>query len=236
MNRDPMESVPPALDDESEVPAENAPAVDAEVVPEVRDNMTSAPGIAPAAEDQAENPTEAQEAYPVCAGIEPSTEAIEPGAEAAQPEIGTEHEAFEPIVEMPQAPLEVEPAPPEVRIWMPLAACVAGAIFPGLGHAVLRKWDRALVFLGSITLMFMLGLSLDGRLFSPDFSDLFTSLKFIADAGTGSLYWLCFMRGMGVGDPAVYTYDFGNVFIYTAGLLNMLVIVDAFDISVGRKP
>jgi len=43
------------------------------------------------------------------------------------------------------------------------------------------------------------------------------------------------MRGLGTGDPTAYTYDYANVFIYVAGLLNMLVIVDAFDIAMGRK-
>ena len=41
--------------------------------------------------------------------------------------------------------------------------------------------------------------------------------------------------GFGVGDPTAYTYDYANVFIYVAGLLNMLVIVDVFDIAMGRK-
>ncbi len=114
-------------------------------------------------------------------------------------------------------------------------ACAAGAFFPGLGHAVLQKWDRALVFLVSITVMFAMGVQLQGRVFSPDFTDLFSILKFVADAGSGLLYWFCWIKGMGAGVPSAYTYDFGNVFIYSAGLLNMLVIVDAFDIGMGRK-
>jgi len=114
-------------------------------------------------------------------------------------------------------------------------ACAAGALLPGLGHAILLKWDRAVVFLVSISVMFAMGVQLRGRLFSPDFTDLFSILKFIADAGSGLLYWLCWLRGMGVGEPSAYTYDFGNIYIYAAGLLNMLVIVDAFDIGMGRK-
>jgi len=116
-----------------------------------------------------------------------------------------------------------------------VGACVAGALIPGMGHAILGKWDRALVFLGSISLMFALGLAMDGRLFSPDYSDIFAVLKFIADAGNGLLYWVAWLRGLGTGTPAAYTYDFANVFVYTAGLLNMLVVVDAFDIALGRK-
>jgi hypothetical protein len=126
--------------------------------------------------------------------------------------------------------------PAEAGILKTLMACVAGVLVPGLGHALLHRWDRAVVFLASISAMFALGLYMNGRLFDPGFSDLFSALKFIADAGNGLLYWLSWLRGLGTGIPSAYTYDFGNVFIYTAGLLNMLVVVDAFDIAQGRKP
>jgi hypothetical protein len=115
------------------------------------------------------------------------------------------------------------------------AACVAGIIVPGLGHAVLRKWDRAIVFFGSIAIMVMLGIRLHGRLFNPEFGDFFSTLKFVADAGSGLLYWIPWAQGSGSGDPTAYTYDYANVFIYVAGLLNMLIVVDAFDIALGRK-
>jgi hypothetical protein len=135
--------------------------------------------------------------------------------------------------------MESEGVPPQIPTQAGMlkttAACVAGALVPGLGHALLNKWDRAIVFFGSICAMFALGLRLNARLFNPDFSDLFSILKFLADAGTGLLYWISWLRGLGAGDPAVYTYDFGNIFVYVAGLLNMLVVVDAFDIAMGRK-
>ena len=117
-----------------------------------------------------------------------------------------------------------------------MAACVAGACIPGLGHALLCKWDRALVFFASISVMLLLGISLQGRLFSPAFGDFFPTLKFLAEAGLGLFYWIPYLRGLGVGDPTAYTYDYANVFIYVAGLLNMLVVVDVFDIALGRKP
>jgi len=123
----------------------------------------------------------------------------------------------------------------ELSIFHTASTCIAAALVPGLGHAVMKKWDRALVFFASITLMFFIGVGLQGRVFGPDFADLFSALKFIADAGAGLLYWVARLRGMGAGEPTTYTYDFGNVFIYVAGLLNMLVVVDAFDIARGRK-
>jgi hypothetical protein len=124
---------------------------------------------------------------------------------------------------------------PRAGVAKTLIACVAGALIPGLGHVVLAKWDRAVVFFGSITIMFVLGIQLQGRLFGPEFGDFFSTLKFIADAGAGLLYWIPLFSGMGPGDPTAYTYDYANVFIYVAGLLNMLVIVDTFDIAMGRK-
>jgi len=115
-------------------------------------------------------------------------------------------------------------------------ACVAGALIPGLGHALLRKWDRAIVFFVCISAMVIIGVQLDGSLFDPDFNDMFAVLRFIADAGAGLLYWIPWTLGAGIGDTASYTYDFANMFIYVAGLLNMLTIVDVFDIARGRKP
>jgi len=138
-------------------------------------------------------------------------------------------------MDMESLPQEVKALPASGGILKTVAACVAGFLLPGLGHAMLRKWDRAFVFLAAICVMFALGIQLQGRLFNPDFADLFSILKFVAEAGTGLLYWLSWLRGLGTGEPAAYTYGFGNVFIYTAGLLNMLVIVDAFDIAMGRK-
>ncbi len=180
--------------------------------------------------------TEDRGPYPPAVETPPEENAAADNAPPGTVPVGATPVETAPLEVFPPEAMPVEAPPATVGIIKPLVACVAAALVPGLGHAVLRKWDRALVFLGSISIMFALGLQLNGRLFSPDFSDLFAILKFIADAGTGSFYWLSWLRGMGIGDPAVYTYDFGNVFIYTAGLLNMLVIVDAFDIAMGRKP
>ena len=134
-----------------------------------------------------------------------------------------------------EAVLDNPQAKPRMSSATIFSACVAGALIPGLGHALLRKWDRAIVFFGCIAIMFVLGLQLDGRLFGPDFGSLFPIMKFLAEAGSGLFYWISLVQGMGAGDPTAYTYDYANVFMYVAGLLNMLVIVDVFDIGMGRK-
>jgi len=113
--------------------------------------------------------------------------------------------------------------------------CVSAVLVPGLGHAILKKWDRALVFLGSITCLFAIGLYSQGSLFGPEIQTITAMLKFIANAGSGLFYWIALLSGLGNGDPTAYTYDYANVFLYVAGLLNMLVVIDVFDIAMGRK-
>jgi len=116
-----------------------------------------------------------------------------------------------------------------------LSLCFAGVLIPGLGHAILRKWNRAVVFFGCILFMFLAGLYLKGELFRPEFGATFSTLKFIADAGSGLFYWISWLSGFGTGEPTAYTYGYANVFLYVAGLLNMLVVIDVFDIAKGRK-
>src|SRR5882762_8568807 len=61
----------------------------------------------------------------------------------------------------------------------------------------------------------------------------------IANLGSGVLYIFCWILGVGFSDDPLHaaraTYEYGNTFLLIAGLLNYLVMLDAFDISVGRK-
>jgi hypothetical protein len=43
------------------------------------------------------------------------------------------------------------------------------------------------------------------------------------------------LLGMGTGEVTAHTYEYGYTFCIVAGLLNMLVMLDAYDIAVGRK-
>jgi len=60
----------------------------------------------------------------------------------------------------------------------------------------------------------------------------------VAQLGLGSLYILGRAAGwgqLGLLDMADVMFGYGNTFLVTAGLMNMLLIMDAFDIAVGRK-
>ena len=57
----------------------------------------------------------------------------------------------------------------------------------------------------------------------------------IADIGIGLPYLVAKAMGVGAGDVVAITYEYGNTFVIAAGLLNMLVVLDVFDIDKGRK-
>ena len=42
--------------------------------------------------------------------------------------------------------------------------------------------------------------------------------------------------GYGGGDPFFVSADFGTAFLVAAGMLNVLTVLDAYDIALGRKP
>ena len=54
-------------------------------------------------------------------------------------------------------------------------------------------------------------------------------------AGVGAMFFVANALGYGVGDVRAVTYEYGNTFLIVAGLLNMLVVIDTYDIAVGRK-
>lgn len=113
-------------------------------------------------------------------------------------------------------------------------ACAAAWLIPGGGHFFLGKTGRGALFLLVILFLFGMGLTMDGELFrfQPGF---FGVLKFFADAATGLPYFLGRLLGWGGGNIRAFGYEYGNTYLYTAGLLNMLLVVDTFDIARGRK-
>ena len=83
--------------------------------------------------------------------------------------------------------------------------------------------------------MFTTGLWLEGRLFPFDVSQPLVALAAIADLGIGAPYFVARALGSGAGRVVAVTFEYGNAFAIVAGLLNMLVVLDAYDIAQGRK-
>ena len=122
-------------------------------------------------------------------------------------------------------------------------AILAAWLVPGAGHLVLARRGRGLLFFVTIVGAFVLGLSLHGHLYWPTVAeppsvfhfDLITVLWFLA----GLCYITSYALGLGTAPipqaASAPTFEYGNTFMFLAGLLNYLVIHDAFDIAAGRK-
>jgi len=131
---------------------------------------------------------------------------------------------------------EKQPLPP-LKVWVPAVAL--GWLVPGGGHFLLKRNGRAILLLASVTMMFILGLMMRGAMFQPQTGDLLTMLintgGFIGDVCSGIFYLLSVWLGYNQPDVPGAVHDYGTKFLVTAGLLNVLAMVDAFEIAVGRK-
>jgi TM2 domain-containing membrane protein YozV len=115
--------------------------------------------------------------------------------------------------------------------------CLAAWAVPGAGHLWLGRRSKGLLLLVALPLMFVLGLSIQGRLFpfQLTLSDPLVCLAAFADLGIGVIYFAAGALGYGNGEVRAVTYEYGNTFLVVAGLLNLLVVIDAYDTAVGRK-
>ena len=118
--------------------------------------------------------------------------------------------------------------------WLVLL-CLAAWAVPGAGHLWLGRRSKGLIFLIALPLMFALGLALQGRLFPFDLNEWLVGLAAIANVGIGLPYFIASALGYGAGEVRAVTYEYGNAFLIVAGLLNLLVVIDAYDVAVGRK-
>lgn len=116
-----------------------------------------------------------------------------------------------------------------------LLICLVAWLVPGAGHLWLRRVQKGLTFLIVLPLMFGVGLALHGRIFPFEPSQPLVALAALADLGIGLPYFVAWLLGYGAGSVVAVTYEYGNTFLIVAGLLNVLVVIDAYDVALGRK-
>jgi hypothetical protein len=129
---------------------------------------------------------------------------------------------------------------PPSRAWL---MGIAAWLVPGLGHALQGRWTRAIILAAAVWVPFLAGFWLGGHLFivksDGQSSALYQLPPMIANLGSGLLYIVCWFLDFGFAeDPAkaaLATYEYGEKSLLLAGLLNYLVMLDAFDIAAGRK-
>jgi hypothetical protein len=116
-------------------------------------------------------------------------------------------------------------------VYLPL---IAGWLVPGAGHFLLGKWGRGALIAVSIIAMFIMGLAMQGKLYTSA-QDILGLLGMAGDLGSGLLYFISRAAGWG-GQPEQTTIaDYGTKFIVVAGLLNIIAAVDAHNLRTGRK-
>lgn len=118
---------------------------------------------------------------------------------------------------------------------MAVIAPALGWIIPGAGHLVQKKWLRGFLLMFAVFLMFWLGIAMGGKIYKPNMGDLLDMLGFVGDAGAGGLYLISRIMDLGIAPVAYATADYGTKYIVIAGLLNVMSLVDAYHIAMGRK-
>lgn len=163
-----------------------------------------------------------------------------------------------PAQEMPKGGTANRAPQPAPRSPRDIAtACVLAWVVPGAGHFYLGKRLAAVVFFVVVVATFSLGLVQGGKVYLVDRTQPLSYLATFTNLALGPLDLL--------GRNAVYgrialrmptdregedareilqaarrriqreTYEYGTTYLLTAGLMNILLILDAFDIGIGRK-
>lgn len=148
-----------------------------------------------------------------------------------------ENPAPVPAVEAPVPVVPVVPAVPvsgAVLAHSALAASLAWLV-PGLGHIYLKRFGRGLVFFLLVATAVVVGYSLQGELHRPQQGKPLSTLATLGSMGMGIPYFVLRFGLKYSGDLMGRGYEYGSAFLLTAGLMNWLLVLDAWDIGRGKK-
>lgn len=124
---------------------------------------------------------------------------------------------------------------PAINPALALIAAAAGWLVPGLGHALLRKWDKAIGYFVAVATLALIGLWMRGNVFSSNAADAFDMLGFLADIGNGIFYFLSGTINPAGADVSRAAGDYGTRLFATAGVLNLLFVLELLQIGFTSK-
>ena len=113
-------------------------------------------------------------------------------------------------------------------------------LIPGSGHFFLGRRGRGIIVFATVAVAFLVGILMHGPMFQvgPG-GDLLSRLiqygGFLGDVAAGLPYFLSVWFGYNQPDQATHTADYGSKFLVCAGLLNILAMVDAYEIATRQK-
>jgi hypothetical protein len=112
---------------------------------------------------------------------------------------------------------------------------MVGWLVPGFGHALMKMWGRATACFLTVGMLVILGAGMRGNVFASSGNDAFDSLGYLADLGTGTFYLLARALETNGADVSHAGGDYGTRFLATAGVLNLLAALHAYEAARGRK-
>jgi hypothetical protein len=140
--------------------------------------------------------------------------------------------------ETTEQPIVPAAVPPSVKVSQEpraLGLAVAGWLLPGLGHALQRMWGRALIIFCCVGLLVFVSVSMRGNIFKSTGNDAFDTLGYLADLGTGIFYFIARSMERTGAEVSHANGDYGTRFLATAGVLNLLAALHAYEAARGRK-
>jgi hypothetical protein len=112
---------------------------------------------------------------------------------------------------------------------------VVAWLVPGAGHFLLGRRGRGAIFLLLVLSAVLTGYLLSGNLYRILADQPLTILATLGSMGMGAPYFLLrYFLGY-QGDLTSVGYEYGTAFLLTAGLMNLLLVMDVWDIARGRK-
>ncbi len=129
----------------------------------------------------------------------------------------------------------------DAPLWSPMLLIPIAWFIPGAGHFLVGRKGRAAIVFSTVLVTFLIGLAMRGPLYhmGADSGDILSRLiqfgGWIGDMAAGVFYFAASFMGYAPPDVAGYSPDYGSKFIVAAGLLNILAIVDAYEICTRQK-
>lgn len=116
-----------------------------------------------------------------------------------------------------------------------VVSSVLAWVIPGLGHIASGRVMRGIVFAIIVLSLFLGGILLDGKVYRPEPGQPLSYLAAVGAAGVGLPYVAAHQAGWNLGDIRSESHEYGNTFTLLAGLLNLLIVLDAYDVAAGRR-
>lgn len=134
----------------------------------------------------------------------------------------------------PDTTVATAPAQPLPRSQLVMAVALSWLV-PGLGHVYLKRVQRGLFFFILVVVVLAIGCSLQGNLYRPTEGQPLTYLATLGSMGVGIPYFVLRYGLHYEGEQVAPGFEYGTAFMLTAGLMNLLLVLDVWDIGSGRK-